>query len=367
MSTTDPSGSTPVRRPAVFDPNDPSLVPTVPAEPTGPVPVAVPPDRMDADAQAGATTALTFLRRGFRWGVILASSASALATLALGLWFVRFVSVAVSRDDWIGWISAGLLALCGLAAAMLVLREVIGLLRLAKSERLRQHAVAALATRDVKSERAATQALIATFGARPELSWQVARLREHVGDVHDPGALLRLAEREILAPLDLEARRIVAMSVKRVAMVTAISPTAIITVATLAYESLRMLRRLGGVYGGRPGFVGTMRLASSALSSIVAAGVVDFTTDFVGQFVGQDLMRRLSTRLGEGVFNGALTARIGASAIDIVRPLPFLEVRPIRARDFLGDLWRMARAGAGSAENAAAQGGQGPRSPSGLG
>ena len=36
-----------------------------------------------------------------------------------------------------------------------------------------------------------------------------------------------------------------------------------------------------------------------------------FTDDLIGQFIGQDLARRLSRRLGEGLFNGALTARVG--------------------------------------------------------
>lgn len=350
MSTPAPTPGS--RRPAVFQPDDPTLVATTPPASiaTAAQEPAYPGD--EAPSAGEAIPARKLLRRGIRWGVMLASAASALAGLALSLWFVRFVSVAVSRDDWIGWIAATLLAICGLAAAMLILREVIGLLRLGRIGRLRREAEAALASGSIKAERAATQALIASFAHRPELSWHLARLREHERDVHDAGALLRLAEREVMAPLDLEARQVVALSVKRVAMVTAISPTVIITVGNLAFETLRLLRRLGGIYGGRPGFFGTMRLASAAVGNIVAAGVVDFTTDFVGQFIGQDLMRRVSTRLGEGVFNGALTARIGAAAIDIIRPLPFMEVRPIRARDFLGDLWRMARAGASTSKSA---------------
>jgi putative membrane protein len=74
------------------------------------------------------------------------------------------------------------------------------------------------------------------------------------------------------------------------------------------------------------------------------------TDDLLGQFLGQDLLRRLSRRLGEGAFNGALTARIGTAAIDVVRPLPFLHTRPVRARDLLPDLFR--RSGASAEEKA---------------
>ena len=58
--------------------------------------------------------------------------------------------------------------------------------------------------------------------------------------------------------------------------------------------------------------------------------------------LGQDLVRRLSRRLGEGIFHAALTARIGAAAVEVTRPLPFIEAPPIRVRDFLGELMRRA-------------------------
>ena len=50
------------------------------------------------------------------------------------------------------------------------------------------------------------------------------RFREHARDVHDPGELLALAERDIMAPLDTEARLLITRSAKRVATVTALSP-----------------------------------------------------------------------------------------------------------------------------------------------
>ena len=57
------------------------------------------------------------------------------------------------------------------------------------------------------------------------------RFRDHARDVHDAGELLALADREMLAPLDSEARRLITRSAKRVATVTAISPMVLIAVA----------------------------------------------------------------------------------------------------------------------------------------
>ena len=101
-----------------------------------------------------------------------------------------------------------------------------------------------------------------------------------------------------------------------------------------------MMRGLAALYGGRPGLIGALRLARLVVGHLVATGGIALTDDLIGQFIGQDVLRRLSRRLGEGAFNGALTARLGAAAIDVIRPLPFIEATPVRARDFVAEMFR---------------------------
>ena len=297
-----------------------------------------PPDAVQDPAAARAPAPR--LGRGIRWGSLLVAAGSALAGLALSLWFARFVSVALARQDWIGWIAFALACTVAVAALAIALREAVGYLRLARLGRLKQDAATALREGNIEGERAAIRRMTAGLAARPQLRWALARLREHEGDVRDAGDLARLADRELLAPLDAEARRIVAGAVKRVSVATAISPAAIFAVGWVLVENLRLLRALAGIYGGRPGWIGTARLGRMVLVHILATGGLALTDDLLGQFLGQDLVRRLSRRLGEGIFNGALTARIGAAAIDVIRPLPFLETRPVRARDFLREITR---------------------------
>jgi putative membrane protein len=114
----------------------------------------------------------------------------------------------------------------------------------------------------------------------------------------------------------------------------------LIAVGYVAIENLRLLRALATLYGGRPGFIGAIRLANMVFAHIVATGGLAMTDDLLGQFLGQDILRRLSRRLGEGAFNGALTARIGIAAIEVIRPLPYLAAKPPRARDVLGEVLR---------------------------
>jgi putative membrane protein len=338
------------RQPRVFAPDDPALIAEEGAA--------------DAQAEAGGEAAgaagqpdvarptLRELgRRGLRWGAVLAAALAGAVVLGLAASFARFVSAALARDDWIGWATLVLLAIAAFAALMIVLSELIGFFRLARLGRLKADIAAAIAERDQKGERKAARRLASLYAGRRDQAWNLRRFREHARDVHDPGELLALAEREIVAPLDGEAKRLITRSAKRVATVTALSPMVLIAVGYVLVENLRLLRALAALYGARPGLVGVMRLARMVFTHIVATGGVAMTDDLIGQFLGQDLLRRLSRRLGEGAFNGALTARIGVTALEVIRPVPFLAAKPPRVRDVLAEALRplIARRPAASA------------------
>jgi putative membrane protein len=268
---------------------------------------------------------------------VLAASLAGAAALGAVAWFARLVSAALAREDWVGNATLALLLLAAFSAAMILLREIVGFSRLARLTRLRRDIAAAITERDSKRERRAAQRLAALYAHRPELAWSVRRFREHARDVHDAGELLALADRDVVGPLDAEARRLVTRSARRVATVTAMSPIMVIALSYVLFENLRLLRMLATLYGGRPGVVGVLKLARLVFTHMIATGGLALTDDLLGQFLGQDLLRRLSRRLGEGAFNGALTARLGVAALDVIRPLPFLAAKPPRVRDILSE------------------------------
>lgn len=329
------------RAPAAFDPDDPALVvaaeraaDTVAGEPAGPI----------GEAAAPYAPLATVARRGVRWGALLMWAGGVLATMALGLWFARFVSIAFTRDDWLGWVSLGLIGAMALAGIMLIGREALGFVRLGRLRDIRSRADRALTASDITLERAVVADVKSLLGGRGGMAWHLARFREHEGDVHDGGALLALADRELVAPLDVAARSAVALAAKRVGVVTAVSPAALVAMGYVAFENIRLMRTLASNYGGRPGLFGSLRLARLVFGHIVATGGVALTDDLLGQFLGQDILRRLSRRLGEGLFNGALTVRVGVAAIEVCRPLPFIAAKPVRARDFAAELIRRSEA-----------------------
>ena len=307
-----------------------------PAEP----PVETAPLAARRRRQAARTTVrptVADLSRGIRWGGVLLSGMLGLIVLATTMWFARYVDVALARQDWVGWIAFALLCLVGFSALVLVLREIFGMFRLARLGALRKEVTQALNENDAASERRAIRQLTNVLGGRPDLQWPLARFAEHERSCSIPAISWRSPDRELIMPLNQEARSTVLASAKRIGIMTAIAPMAWIAIVyvlieTLAVLAIPVLRR-------PPGAARCARLGKFVVGHIIATGGVALTDDLVGRFQGQDPSRHLSRRLGEGAFNGALTARVGAH-VEVYRPLPFITAPPVRARDMLAEAFR---------------------------
>lgn len=108
---------------------------------------------------------------------------------------------------------------------------------------------------------------------------------------------------------------------------TALVPLAFADVVAAMTSNIRMIRRVAEVYGGRSGTLGSWRLMRAVMTHLVATGAVAVGDDMIGSVLGGNVLARLSRRFGEGVVNGALTARVGVAAMEVCRPMPFGEGR----------------------------------------
>ena len=161
------------------------------------------------------------------------------------------------------------------------------------------------------------------YAHREEVRWEHARLTERKDEVLDADALLELTEQTVLKPLDALAVREVESAARQVATVTALVPLALADVVAALTSNLRMIRRIAEIYGGRSGTLGSWRLTRSVFAHLVATGAVAVGDDLVGSVAGGGVLSKVSRRFGEGIVNGALTARVGVAAMDVCRPLPF--------------------------------------------
>lgn len=249
--------------------------------------------------------------------------------LSISAW--QFVQDLLASHPVLGGIAAVLVVVAVLAALALAFREWAALARLARLDGFRAHAAEALAAGDMAAARRVTGNLVRLYASRPDTAWGRARLAEHEAEVMDPDALLGLAETTLLAPLDARAVAEVEAAAARVAMVTALVPMALADVAAALVSNLRMIRRIAEIYGGRSGSFGSLGLLRRVFTALVAAGAVALADDLIGSFAGGGLASKLSRRFGEGVVNGALTARIGIAAMELCRPLPFRAMERPRA------------------------------------
>ena len=276
-------------------------------------------------------------------GSIFLGALGLLVSLALGLWVDGLIRELFSRSDWLGWLAAGIATVAALSLLVIVARELVGLARLASVERLREAGREAIDRDDARAARKVAAELAGLVSRRPETAAGRRALKEMRDDVIDGADLVRLAETELLGPLDARAQGLILDAAKRVSVVTAVSPRALVDIAYVLYEAARLIRRLAELYGARPGALGFARLFRDVLAHLAVTGAVAAGDEFVHQLVGQGLAARLSAKLGEGVVNGMMTARIGVAAMDIVRPLPFSALKRPGMGDFLAALTAFAR------------------------
>lgn len=276
------------------------------------------------------------------WRKVLLAGLGGLVSLALGLWVDRLIEDLFARAAWLGWIGVGFLAAALLALLAIAVREIAGLRRLARVEDLRARATRVLESDDRASVPGLVADVDALYGERPDLARARANLATHRAEVVDGRDLVHLTERELMAGLDATARTAILEAAKRVSVVTAISPRALVDVAYVAFENLRLMRRLADLYGGRPGSLGFLKLVGRIFVHLGVTGGMALGETLVQQLVGQGLAARLSAKLGEGVVNGLLTARLGLAALDVVRPLPWAALPRPAFSDMMKELTRSA-------------------------
>ncbi|MBQ2262526.1 MAG: TIGR01620 family protein [Loktanella sp.] len=241
--------------------------------------------------------------------------------VSLAAW--DYVTGLLARSPVLGWIATILVGLLLLVVLIIGFRELAAFGRLRKLDLVQTKARDALLSNDLKAAHGVLGALDTLYAGREDVAWGKAELAQRKADMLDADALLGLAERSLLAPLDTRAMREVENAARQVAMVTAFVPLALADLITALTANLRMIRRIAEIYGGRAGTLGSWRLTRGVLAHLVATGALAVGDDLIGTIAGGGILAKVSRRFGEGIVNGALTARVGVAAIEVCRPLPF--------------------------------------------
>ena len=327
------------RRPATFRLDDPGVIVIDAEEPgkvaRGTVRIEPEPDpaQLPVPIEAPAVP-----RRSFGWGTLFWSGVAGMVLLGLGLGVAHFIEDLFARNESLGVLGLAFTAAAASALGVITLRELAALVRLAAIEKLHARAAGVLLSDDRDESRAILKDLLKIAHRNPQLARARNQLAGHADDIIDGGDMIKLAERELITPLDAEARRLVSSAAQRVSIVTAVSPRAAIDILFVFVAALRLIRQLACLYGGRPGALGMIRLLRQIIAHLAITGGMAASDSVIQQMLGHGIAAKLSQRLGEGVLNGLLTARLGLAAIDVTRPLPFTALPRPALTDLAKDL-----------------------------
>jgi putative membrane protein len=332
------------RKPRVFrlDSREsaPAKQPDAPPKPFRAVAILPEPDAFAAPAATtpGIRQAET-AKRGFSaWTKLFWSALGGLVSLAAGMSLYRLVDELMAAHPALGWIGLGLVALAVIALLALVIREWRGLARLDAVEDIRREADEAMRDDDGPRAKRVVGRLLAHQAKDAATASARAELERLQGEIVDGRGLLTAADRLLLSAIDERARLAIAGAAKRVSLVTAISPRAIVDILFVAAQSIMLVRRIAELYGARPGGLGSLRLGRRILGHLAITGGIAVTDSVVSQLVGHGVAARLSAKLGEGVLNGLLTARVGLACIAACRPLPFIASDEPKLQDVAGEI-----------------------------
>lgn len=265
--------------------------------------------------------------KSMRWLALFGSGLAGLVVLALTLWAEGLVRTLFERQPVLGWVGLGLLALIAIGLVGFLAREIRAIMRLGAIDHLREDLTRAHEADDTPAARKAINQLVALYRSNPRTAHGRATFEKQRRGVMDAQDLILIAEETLMVPLDREAVRLASSASRRVSLVTALSPRALVDIAMVAFQCISLTRQIAELYGARPGFLGGLRLVRHMMAHLAITGGMAATEGLVSQVLGHSLAARLSTRLGEGVVNGLLTARVGVAAIAVMRPMPYIATK----------------------------------------
>ena len=289
-----------------------------------PIPVAQPAPIDEAELKVEAAQKSGLIARSrLTLGGLVWTGLGGLISLGLGLWATNLIEGLFAKAELLGIIGVvfGLVFLIGLIG--LTAREILAVARQTRIAEMHVAFAKARAADDRAAARRLVGQLVALYRNRPETARARAQVEEAMRAIIDGRDLIDVTERALLRPLDDKAQGEIAAAAKRVSVVTAISPRAILDVVFVVAQIVRLVRRIAEIYGGRPGLLGLIKLARSIGAHIAITGGMAVGDSLLQQVVGHGIASRISARMGEGVLNGMLTTRVGLSALAVCRPMPF--------------------------------------------
>lgn len=288
------------------------------------------PEQEEGQVEGIINNALRPKRSLWRKMVTLGLGLFGLSVIAQG---VYQISVAIQQHEWItlgAYTAGGIIVVAGIGS---VVSEWRRLYRLRERAEERDIARELLQSHGLGKGREFCEKLAVQAGidqSHPALLRWHASLHETQNDRE----VVALYAKLVQPVLDQQARREISGSAAESALMIAVSPLAIVDMAFIAWRNIRLINRIAGIYGIQLGYFSRIRLFKLVMLNIAFAGATELIREVGMDWISQDITARLSTRAAQGIGAGLLTARLGIKAMELCRPLPWMEGDKPRLGDF---------------------------------
>ncbi|KGD73089.1 hypothetical protein HA49_12915 [Tatumella morbirosei] len=164
------------------------------------------------------------------------------------------------------------------------------------------------------------------------------RWQAELQDSHNDREVMVLYAARVQPVADKQARAKISRYAAESTLMIAVSPLAMVDMAFIAWRNIRMINQIARIYGIELGYFSRLRLFRGVLFNIAFAGASELVREVGLDWMSQDIMARLSARAAQGIGAGLLTARLGIKAMELCRPLPWLNDDKPRLADFRSEL-----------------------------
>jgi putative membrane protein len=279
------------------------------------------------------------------WLKLFLGGAAAFALGVLGLDAYDYAVSLFERSVWLGGAFSALLALAVIGAFGVVGREILGLRKLAKVDDLRTEGERLMTSEAHGQAENFLRKVEKLYRDRTELDQPIWRFHDQASDALNDRERIELFAGTVFKPIDEAAYRIVRQSSRDIGVLTALTPVGALDSLIVLVRTVTMMRSIARLYGVRPGFAGTFRLAKRGVRNIVIAGVGELVSHAAVETAGASLLSILSARAGQGAVNGLLAARIGLSVMQICRPIPFARDELPSLKKFRAEIFKELSSG----------------------
>ncbi|HEY5305111.1 MAG TPA: DUF697 domain-containing protein [Pseudolabrys sp.] len=234
----------------------------------------------------------------------------------------RWVRDQFDRGPVVGGLAVAVIAAGLLGLGYWLISEFRAFAALKSVERV-QARLAMSSGQDAQSGSALIDDIVASLPSAPTVKATLAIYRDQAQPHHTLEQRVGLISRTVLVPIDHRAEALIRATVIQTVVFTAISPTALIESLLFLARGLRLLRQIAELYGGRPGFAGTVHLMRRLVVGSGTVGAVDLIGNVLAQKLGGAILEKLSSEVAVSVIATQRMARIGILCMQMCRPIPF--------------------------------------------